>query len=133
MPTNITWKLNLEIQSGPKLQVANTVQVDAYDRIEVSVPDSSGTPEATTVDIQPGGAGKIKVLLIRSNRYGDDLVYQVHDDTTDERVLNDAVFLAGTGSLDLLEDVLAPLDKLLVTNTTGQDVVLEIIVGRSAT
>jgi len=46
--------------------------------------------------------------------------------------LNDAVFLVGAGSLDLLEDTAAPLDKLLVTNTTGQDVVLEIIVGRAA-
>jgi hypothetical protein len=132
MPTNVSWKLNLDVQSGPKLLVSNTVQVDAYDRIEVSVPDTSGTPTATSVDIQPGAAGKIKVLLIRSNIYGDNLTYQVHDSTTDERVLNDALFLASAGGLELLEDAATPLDKLLVTNTTGQDVLLEIIVGRSA-
>ena len=133
MPTNISWKLNLEIQSGPSIIVTNAVQADAYDRIEVTVPDSTPAPTATTVDVQPGAAGKVKLLLIRSSRYGNNLKYKVHDGTTPERVLNDAVFLVGAGSLDLLEDPAAPFDKLLVTNTTGQDVVLEIIVGRNAT
>jgi hypothetical protein len=132
MATNISWKLNLEIQSGPNIIVTNAIQADAYDRIEVKVPDTTASPTATTVDVQPGAAGKIKLLLIRSTKYGDNLKYQVHDSTTPERVLNDALFLVGSGSLDLLEDASAPLDKLLVTNTTGQDVVLEIIVGRIA-
>ena len=101
--------------------------------IRKSQPDSTAHPTPTTVDVQPGAAGQIKLLLIRSTRYGNNLKYKVHNDNTPERVLNDAVFLVGAGSLDLLEDANAPLDKLLVTNTTGQDVVLEIIVGRSAT
>jgi hypothetical protein len=133
MPTNISWKLSLEIQSGSNIIVTNAVQADAYDRIEVKIPDSTAAPTATTVDVQPGAAGKVKLLLIRSSKYGNNLKYKVHDNTTTERVLNDAVFLVGAGSLDLLEDPTAPLDKLLVTNTTGQDVVLEIVVGRSAT
>ena len=133
MPTNISWKLNLEIQAGPNITVANAVQADAYDRIEVKVPDSTAAPAATTVDVQPGAAGKVKLLLIRSTKYGNNLKYKVHDNTTPERALNDAVFLVGAGSLDLLEDPAAPLDKLLVTNTTGQDAVIEVIIGRSAT
>jgi hypothetical protein len=132
MPTNISWKLSVEIQSGPNIIVTNAVQADAYDRIEVKIPDSTADPTATTVDVQPGAAGKVKLLLIRSTKYGDNLKYKVHEDTTPERVLNDAVFLVGAGSLALLEDYTAPLDKLLVTNTTGQDVVLEIIVARNA-
>jgi len=130
MPTNISWKLNLEIQSGPNIMVTNAVQADAYDRIEVKIPDSTATPTATTVDVQPGAVGKVKLLLIRSSKYGNNLKYKVHADTAAERALNDALFLAGAGSLDLLT---APLDKLLVTNTTGQDVILEIVVGRTAT
>jgi len=133
MPINVSWKLNVEIQSGPSLLVTNAVQVDAYDRIEVRVPDTTATPTATTVDVQPGAAGKIQALLIRSTKYGDNLTYRVHDNTTPERALNDALFLVGAGSLDLLEDTAAPLDKLLVTNTTGQEVVLEIVIGRKAT
>jgi hypothetical protein len=131
MSINISWKLNVQVQSGPDLVVANAVQVDAYDRIEAKVAHSTASPPATTtVDVQPGGAGKVKLLLIRSTRYDDDLKYQV-DGTTAERTLNDAVFLVGAGSLDLLEDGTA-LERLVVTNTSGHDVVLEIIVGRSA-
>jgi hypothetical protein len=132
MPTNVSWKLNLAIQSGPQLSVTNAFQVDAFDRIEVTVPDTTASPAATTIDVQPGAVGKTKILLVRSTKYGDDLKYRVHDNTTTERALNEALFLAGAGSLDLLEDAGAPLDKLLFTNTLGQDVVIEIIVGRDA-
>jgi hypothetical protein len=133
MPTNITWKLDLTIPSGPQISYANSVATHAYDRIEVGIPDSTAAPAATTVDVQPGAAGKVKLLLIRSSKYGDNLKYKVHDNTAPERALNEALFLVGAGSVNLVEDAGAPLDKLLVTNTTGQDVVLEIIVGRDAT
>src|SRR5215470_14345294 len=103
MPTNMSWKLNVEIQSGPNIIVTNTVQADAYDRIEVKIPDSTAAPTATSVDVQPGVTGKMELLLIRSTRYGNNLKYKVHDNTTPERVLNDAVFLVGAGSLKLLE------------------------------
>jgi len=132
MPTNIIWKLNVEVQAGPKVIESRTIQVDAFDRIEVAVPDTTGSPDETEIDIQPGGPGNIKLLLIRSTAYGDNLKYKVHNTTADERVLNDAIFLTGKGSLDLLEEGTAPLDKLFVTNTTGNSVVLEIIVGRTA-
>lgn len=132
MAITISWKLNVQVQSGPDLVIANAVQADAFDRIEARIPDTTSSPAPTTVDVQPGAAGKVKLLLIRSTGYGDKLKYRVHDTTTPERTLNDAVFLAGAGSLDLLADATTALDKLLVTNTTGHDVVLEIIVGRSA-
>jgi hypothetical protein len=130
MPINITWKLNVEVQAGPAVAEAHTVQVDAFDRIEVVVPDAATDKE---IDIQPGATGKIKLLLIRSSVYGDNLKFKVHAAAaTDVRVLNDALFLTGKGSLDLLEDPTLPLDKLFVTNTTGTNALLEIIVGRAA-
>ena len=49
MPTNISWKLNLEIQSGPNIVITNAVQADAYDRIEVKVP---GDATLVTVDVR---------------------------------------------------------------------------------
>ena len=130
MPTNISWTLNVDVQSGPKISEAHTVQVDAFDRIEVVVPNTSTDKE---IDIQPGASGKVKVLLIRSSIYGDNLKFKVHAAAaTDERVLNDVVFLTGKGGMALLEGPTAPLDKLFVTNTTGKNAVLEILVGRSA-
>jgi|SRR6185436_1151978 len=132
MPTNISWSLNVKVQSGPQIVETNSIQVDAFDKIDIAVPDTTASPKATEIDVQPGAAGKIKFLLIRSTAYGDKLEYKVHDATTDKRFLNDVLLLTGKGGLDLLEDTGKPLDKLLVTNTTGAGVVLEIFVGRSA-
>ena len=133
MPTRLSWKLSLEVTSGPSSEVVNAVDVDAYDHIEVKVPDTSSAPAATTIDLQPGTAGKVKLLYIHSTKYGDNLKFHVHDNTTTERVLNDKLFLTGAGALALVESSAAPLDKLLVTNTTGQEVAVEIIIGRKAT
>ena len=68
------------------------------------MPDSTAKPAATTIDVQPAAAGKVKLLLIRSTKYGNKLKYNVHDNTTPERILNDTLFLVGAGSVDLLED-----------------------------
>jgi hypothetical protein len=129
MPTNIAWKLELDIPSGPKVNYANAVEVDAIDRIAVSIPDSSAAPAATTVEVQPGAAGKVKLLLIRASEYGAKVEYQVHDAAATKRVLSDALFLVDSAPIDLLG---TPLDKLLITNTSGRAVDVEVVVGRDA-
>ena len=129
MPTSVEWKLNTGIAEGPQFALTGAVQVDAYDRIAVTVPTSAAAAEVE-VDIQPGGAGRVRLLLVRSSTYGDNLRYKVHDTGNPDRALNDALFLVGAGALELLE---APLDKLLVINTLGRPATLEILVGRQAT
>jgi len=129
MPINISWKLAVQVASGPAYVAANALQVDALDRIEVTVPNAI----TTTINVQPGAAGKTKFLLIQSSKYdATKLKYFVHDNTTTQRSLTEALFLVDAGGLDLLEDPAAPLDKLVVDNTTGDDVVLDILVGRDA-
>lgn len=132
MPTNISWTLNVKVQSGPQVAEANSILVDAFDKIDVAVPDTTPTPKATEIDVQPGAPGKIKFLLIRSTAYGDKVKLRMHNATGIEMTLSDALLLTGKGALELLEDTGAPLDKLLVTNTTGAALVVEIFVGRSA-
>lgn len=131
MAIEIAWKLSVDIPSGPGLTMSSVVDVEAYDRIAVKVPNSTASPPAeAAVDVQPGAAGKVRFLLVRSDAYGDDLTFKVHDTANPARALNDALLLVGEGSLSLLE---SPLDKLLVTNTLGRDVTIEILVGRLAT
>ena len=129
MSTNIAWKLQLEVPAGPQLSYGNAVQVDAVDRIAVTIPDSTGAPAATAVDVQPGAAGKVKLLLIRASAYGPKVEYQVHAAANPKRVLSDALFLVDSVPIDLLG---TPLDKLLITNTSGSPVKVEVIVGRAA-
>ena len=127
MPINISWKLNVQVGSDPAYAAANALQVEALDRIIVTVPDSV----TTTIDVQPGAAGKTKFLLIRSSKYDANVKYFVHDNTTTQRSLTEALFLVEAGGLELLEDA-AALDKLVVDNTTNGNVVLDILVGRDA-
>ena len=129
MSTNIAWRVELDVPDGPQVSHANAVEVDAVDRIAVSIPDTAAAPAATTVEVQPGAAGKVKVLLIRASTYGSKVEYQVHDAAAPKRVFSDAMFLIDSGAIDLLG---TPLDKLLITNTSGKAVDVEVVVGRAA-
>lgn len=131
MPTSIAWKLSVDIPSGPSLALASAVSVDAYDRIAVTVPHSAAIPPAEVqVDVQPGAVGHVKFLVIRSDSYGDNLKYKVHDTANPARALDDTLVLVGAGALDLLG---AQLDKVLIINTLGHPANIEILVGRQAT
>jgi hypothetical protein len=131
MPTSISWRLTIDIPSGPSLALGSAIAVEAYDRIAITVPHSAaGPPAEVEVDVQPGAVGRVKFLVIRSDSYGDKLLYKVHATGNPARVLDDTLVLVGAGALDLLG---APVDKLLIINTLGHPANIEIIVGRQAT
>ena len=126
MSTSITWQLTVNIPSGPSVTTANAVAVDAYDRIAVTIPNTNTEVE---VDVQPGAAGRVKFLLVRSDRYGDQLTFKAHVTGNPAHKLDDTLVLVGVGSLDLLG---AQVDKLLFTNNLANPANIEIIVGRQA-
>lgn len=128
MQTNIAFRVSVEVPSGPVMLVASGVLVDAYDRLVVAVP-SSPTDEVT-VEVQPGATEKVRLLAITSTLYGDNLRMKVHDTSSPEIALNDALFLVGQGAMEMLG---AQPDKLLFLNSLGTDVTIEILVGRLAT
>jgi hypothetical protein len=131
LQTNIAWRVSVEIPSSPVLLVASGTAVDAYDRIVLAVPNSTNTPtDEVTVDVQPGTADKVRLIAVTSASYGDDLRMKVHDTSSPEIALNDALFLVGQGAVEMLG---AQPDKLLFLNSLGHDVTIEILVGRLAT
>ncbi len=126
MPETIVLTVSADVASGPKLKEARTLAVDAYDKISVTVPD--GTSDLD-VELQPGGTGSIRLLVVKSNVYGDDLKYTVNADTTDH-VLDEPHVLIGTGSIALYG---AEPTKLVFDNALGDDAHIQILVGRDAT
>jgi hypothetical protein len=131
MQTSISWALGVHIPSGPNLTLTSALQVDAYERISLTVPHSAAAPPAEVeVDVQPGPTDRVRLLLIRSSVYGDDLQVKVHATGNPAHALNDTLFLVGEGNLGLLG---ADLDKLFIINTLGQEATIEIIVGRLVT
>jgi hypothetical protein len=126
MPETIVVTVSADVASGPKLKESRTLAIDAYDKFSVTVADGTSDLE---VDLQPGGAGSIQLLVVKSNVYGEDLKYTVNADTTDH-VLDQPHVLIGTGSVALYG---AEPTKLVFDNGLGSDAQIQILVGRDAT
>jgi hypothetical protein len=128
MPETIVLTINADVAAGPKLKETRTLSIDAYDKISVIVPN--GTSDLD-VELQPGAAGSIQLLVVKSNVYGEDLSYTVNADTT-EHVLDQPHVLVGTGSVGLYGE---EPTKLVFDNALGDgaDAQVQILVGRDAT
>jgi hypothetical protein len=128
MPETIVVTINADVASGPKLKEPGTLAIDAYDKISVDVPNGASDLE---VDLQPGAAGSIQLLLVKSNAHGEELKYTVNADTTDH-VLDQPHILVGTGSVGLYGE---EPTKLVFDNALGdgKDAQIQILVGRDAT
>lgn len=105
---------------------SDTKEIEAYDKIEVSIEAETADKE---VEIQPGGAGRIQFLLIKSDTYSEDLTYKVNELTKIIKLDALQVFI-GNGAVELLTE---PPEKLVFTNDLTNPVSIEILVGRMAT
>lgn len=130
MPEKINWTTDVQIVGGPRIVVSQTVNVDAYDKIDVVV--AEGTDE-NEVQVQPGGPGQVQFILIKSSKYDAALTYSVNapEASSVDRIKLDALqVLIGEGAVGLLG---ASPQTLYFYNHMGQDVTIQIIVGRKAT
>lgn len=131
MTEQIKWNINAQAVGGPKILASDTIEIEAYDKIDVTVEAESVDKE---VQILPGEAGQVQFLLIKSDHYGDALTYKVND-SADVIQLDALHMLMGNGAIGLLN---GPLEKLVFSN----DLVLssekipasvEILIGRMVT
>ncbi len=132
MSEYIVLKINIEIPNGPKITLNRTLTVDAYDKIDITVP--SGASDQL-VELQPGeSAGQVKFLLVASDWYGEALSYKVNSDAGTPFELDEPHLLIGKGATAMLDP--AP-KQLFFTNTTSgedaEDANVQILVGRNAT
>jgi hypothetical protein len=127
----IHWTLNVQIVGGPKLSASRTETVDAYDKITVDVPAKTGDdPGQATVEVQPGGAGQVRFLLIQSSVYADadeGLTYSVGGDPI---LLDNLQILTGAGAVGLLG---AAPQTVTFSNALAQVASIQILVGRNVT
>ena len=126
MTESINWSLNVQVIGGPKIMASDTKEIEAYDKIEVTIEAETADKE---VEIQPGGAGRVQFLLIKSDTYSEDLTYKVNELTTIIKLDALQVFI-GNGAVELLTE---PPEKLVFTNDLTNPVSIEILVGRMAT
>jgi hypothetical protein len=128
MTQKISWTLNVQVVGGPRIPDSQTIEVDAYDMLEVSIEDTAADKE---VQLQAGASG-VKFLPIKSDVYGDKLTYKVHHGAgaTGPIKLDALQLLIGSGAVGLLGK--APV-KVLFSNTQGKAASAQILVGRDAT
>jgi len=125
MSEKISWTLNVQVEGGPSVSASQSITVDAYDKIQVTV----GTQDTKTVEVQPGEADRVRFLLISSDQFGDDLTYKVDAGGSDIKV-DAQQLLIGDGAVGLLD---AAPKTLTFTNNLAQDANIEILVGRMVT
>jgi hypothetical protein len=130
---DINWSFAVSKAGGPGFSSSQSMTVEGYDEIDVKVAGkASGGGVVVKVGVQPSGKGKVKLLLITSDRYGPDLKYTATGGTKDI-VLDVPQLLVGAGSIALLGST-SDLQTLEFTNElgVGNDANIKIIVGRTA-
>ena len=128
MPGKIDWNFNVVVAGGPKFSASRSVQVDAYDKVDATIPKKEGgTAGTATVNVQPSGAGKVQILLITSSVYDDKLTYKV--DGGSDIKLDEPQLLVGDGIVGLLNTT---QKQFVFKNELGEDASVQILVGRNA-
>jgi hypothetical protein len=134
MAQAINWTLDVKIVGGPSASATSSLNVGAYDKVDAVIPGGPvATPGTASIDVQPGGAGKVKFLLISSDKYSDKLTYDVHGTGGAAGVkLDSQQLLIGEGAIGLLGIAPKTLDFSNKMGT-GNDATISILVGRDAT
>jgi hypothetical protein len=124
MPEKITCTHTVQVGSTLQRAVSSVIEVAAYDVVEVTIANGAADEE---VDVQPGS--DVQLLMITADRYDPPLTYKVNAAGNPSRALDQPQVFFGAGAISLL-DAAAP-SSLVVSNATGSDVVLSVIVGRN--
>lgn len=127
MPVNLITNFEVRVAGGPTFASSHTQSVEAYDVLDVIVPDASTD---VAVEVQPGSAGATSFLHVGASSFAPGLSYKIDLPGNPPNDLDRPLLLAGTGAVGLLGT--AP-GRLLFSNSTGHDVTVRILVGRDAT
>lgn len=130
MMAEMSWTVSVQMNGGTMLTAAAAKQsVEATDSIEVTL--APGTTDKV-VEIQPGAASAVQLLIIKSSIYGSDLTYKMSDGTTDSgSVTIDAPQVLSAGSVALLG--VDPRRLKLSNGSTTTEATVLIFVARDAT
>lgn len=126
MSESIKLTLSVQVAGGPKIVAAKTLEVEAYEKITLEVPNDSIDVQ---VELQPGGVGEVKLIMITSDTYGDQLTYSA-DGGTPSIALDQPHLFIGAGGVGVLGSP-SP-ETLIFNNALSSSAKIEILVGRDA-
>jgi hypothetical protein len=126
----LSWSITAQATGGASITTSTAaLPVEATDQIFVTV--EPGDTDRV-VEIQPGASSAIRLMVVKSSRYGEDLSFKASDGTTSSgRVILDAPQVFTKGSIALFG--VAPRRLLVSIPAGGQPAELVIFVARDAT
>ena len=122
MSEMINWTVAARATGGPVVTAAGALPADAYDKLEVAIP--SATPHA--VNVAPGNWTSVLFLALNPTPASDKLTYKVNNV---DIAIDGPHFLIGPGAVALLGSGAASLN---ITNASGADATIDILVGRKS-
>ncbi len=118
--------LNAQVKNGPTIAFGSSIELDAYDKLEVTIADGSGS----TLQLVPAATSAVQCLFVQSSEYSTGLTYQVNGAGTAIALDRPQSFI-GVGAVSALDSA-APPSTLVFDNASGTDVNIQILVGRTA-
>lgn len=125
---NIATTISVAVPKGPTINAQQTIEVEGYDKVELSVPKKADGGKIVAT-VQPGGAGAVRLLVVTADPAGPDVKYGWGDPPKDATLpLDGPQVVVGAG----LADKLGPMKQIMVTNDTDKPVAVEVLVVRRA-
>jgi hypothetical protein len=126
----ISYSVTVQVAGGPSIPVAGVLEVDAYEKIAVTVPAKQGNANGTAdVTVSPGNLAHTLLLLITASVADGSLHFKTSAQGAADMPITGPVTLIGGTACSLLG---ADPDKLTFTNTAAADAAVTILVGRKA-
>ncbi len=124
MAEKINWSYVIQALNGPSISGADSLEVDAYDKIEVTI----AKDKDQEVNLVPTPAMSLLVIKPFINPTAPDKYLSYKVGTKDVNLDGPHLFI-GAGAVSLLDGA----TSLTFTNDTGDEAVLIILIGRDAT
>lgn len=126
---NISWGLTVRVDGREAVSLSTeALAVEAIDTLEVQVEPGEADK---LVQLVPGAAEALRLLVIESDTYGEHLSFVASDGTDDAPAVTlHAPEVYARGGVALFG--LAP-NQLKLTNTSGEGANVRILVARDAT
>ena len=127
----MSYSVMVQMVGGPSLPIFGFMELDAYEKITVTVPKKTdGTNGSADVVVSPGDLDDTKALIITSSIEDGKVSFKTSKAGAQPNYISGPITLIGSTACKLLG---TKPDKLSFTNAGDNDADITIFVGRSAT
>jgi hypothetical protein len=125
MPIQASAGLTVQIPAAPTFSVAWTIRADAYDRASASV----GKGKTGTLELQPGKAAEILLLVITSSDYTGNVTFNFGGTPW---AITEPQIVAGPGLMNAITHTGNPNTVVFDNSAGAADVTIDVLVVRMA-